>query len=260
LPTGIKVPSKKADSFSLLFSTSYKLHSLLYLCACFFYAELLLMEHIRNFCIIAHIDHGKSTLADRLIRATHTLNERDFQDQVLDDMDLERERGITIKSHAIRMDIVQGKKYELNLIDTPGHVDFSYEVSGPLPACEGALLVVDATQGIQAQTISNLYMALEHDVGNYPVVNKIDMDSAKTEEVKDDVVKLLGCKLEDVIEVSAKTGQGVDNVLAAIIKSIPAPKGDPEAPLQALNFRSVYNSFRGIVAYFKIENGTNCNK
>jgi len=214
------------------------------------------MEHIRNFCIIAHIDHGKSTLADRLIQATHTLSERDFQNQVLDDMDLERERGITIKSHAIRMEYpYQGKKYELNLIDTPGHVDFSYEVSRAIAACEGALLVVDATQGIQAQTISNLYMALEHDLEIVPVVNKIDMESAKTEEVKDDVVKLLGCKLEDVLEVSAKTGEGVDSVLAAIIKHVPAPKGDPNAPLQALIFDSVFNSFRGIVAYFKIENG-----
>lgn len=214
------------------------------------------MEHIRNFCIIAHIDHGKSTLADRLIQATHTLSDRDFQDQVLDNMDLERERGITIKSHAIRMEYpYEGKKYELNLIDTPGHVDFSYEVSRAIAACEGALLVVDATQGIQAQTISNLYMALEHDLEIVPVVNKIDMESAKPEEVKDDVVKLLGCKPENVIEVSAKTGQGVDKVLEAIIRHIPHPKGDPDAPLQALIFDSVFNSFRGIIAYFKITNG-----
>jgi GTP-binding protein LepA len=214
------------------------------------------MENIRNFCIIAHIDHGKSTLADRLIMATHTLSDRDFHDQVLDNMDLERERGITIKSHAIRMEFpYDGKIYNLNLIDTPGHVDFSYEVSRAIAACEGALLVVDATQGIQAQTISNLYMALEHDLEIIPVVNKIDMDSAKPEEVKDDIVKLLGCKPEDVIEASAKTGEGVDRIFEAIVKHIPAPKGDPNAPLQALIFDSVFNSFRGIVAYFKIMNG-----
>ena len=215
------------------------------------------MEHIRNFCIIAHIDHGKSTLADRLIQATHTLNERDFQDQVLDSMDLERERGITIKSHAIHMDYpFEGTQYALNLIDTPGHVDFSYEVSRSIAACEGALLIVDASQGIQAQTIANLYMALEHDLEIIPVVNKIDMDAAKPEEVRDDIVQLLGCKPEDVIFASAKTGQGVDDILSAIIKRVPAPKGDPNAPLQALIFDSVFNSFRGIVAYFKIVNGT----
>jgi len=214
------------------------------------------MELIRNFCIIAHIDHGKSTLADRLIQATHTLSERDFHDQVLDNMDLERERGITIKSHAIRMEFpFNGKKYSLNLIDTPGHVDFSYEVSRAIAACEGALLVVDATQGIQAQTISNLYMALEHDLEVIPIVNKIDMDSAKAEEVRDDIVQLLGCKPEEVLQASAKTGEGVDKILEAIIHRVPAPKGDPAAPLQALIFDSVFNSFRGIVAYFKITNG-----
>jgi GTP-binding protein LepA len=214
------------------------------------------MDNIRNFCIIAHIDHGKSTLADRLIQATHTLNDREFQDQVLDDMDLERERGITIKSHAIRMEYKLGNEnYVLDLIDTPGHVDFSYEVSRSIAACEGALLVVDATQGIQAQTISNLYMAIEHDLEIIPIVNKIDMDAAKTDEVTDDIVHLLGCRHEDIIEASAKTGQGVDEILQAIVKRIPPPKGNPLAPLQALIFDSVFNSFRGIVAYFKVING-----
>jgi GTP-binding protein LepA len=215
------------------------------------------MEDIRNFCIIAHIDHGKSTLADRLIQLTHTLADRDFQDQVLDDMDLERERGITIKSHAIQMEYeLNGKKYILNLIDTPGHVDFSYEVSRAIAACEGALLVVDATQGIQAQTISNLYQAVDHYLEIIPVLNKMDMPSAMPEEVKDQIVDLTGCKREEILEVSAKTGQGVEAILARIIERIPPPKGDAEAPLQALIFDSVFNSFRGIYAYFKIMNGT----
>jgi GTP-binding protein LepA len=215
------------------------------------------MEHIRNFCIIAHIDHGKSTLADRLIQATKTLADRDFQDQVLDDMDLERERGITIKSHAIQMDYeYQGKKYVLNLIDTPGHVDFSYEVSRSIAACEGALLIVDATQGIQAQTISNLYKAIENDLEIIPVLNKMDMPAAMPDAVKDQIVELIGCKRESIIEASGKTGLGVDEILAAIIERIPVPKGDTEAPLQALIFDSVFNSFRGIIAYFKIVNGS----
>jgi GTP-binding protein LepA len=215
------------------------------------------MKNIRNFCIIAHIDHGKSTLADRLLQATKTLNERDFQNQVLDDMDLEREKGITIKSHAIQMEYFQDdEKYIFNLIDTPGHVDFSYEVSRAIASCEGALLVVDATQGIQAQTISNLYLALEHDLEIIPVLNKIDMDAAMVEEVKDQIVDLLGCKSEDIIPASAKTGVGVDEILRAIVEKIPAPGGDEEAPLQALIFDSVFNSFRGIIAYFKVLNGT----
>jgi GTP-binding protein LepA len=215
------------------------------------------MKYIRNFCIIAHIDHGKSTLADRLIEMTHAISEREFQDQVLDNMDLERERGITIKSHAICMEYEhEGNVYTLNLIDTPGHVDFSYEVSRAIAACEGALLVVDATQGIQAQTISNLYMALEHDLEIIPVINKIDMDAAKPEEVRDDIVELLGCKPDDVLMVSARTGQGVDRIFQAIIGRIPPPAGDPNAPLQALIFDSVFNAYRGIVAYFKIVNGT----
>lgn len=215
------------------------------------------MDKIRNFCIIAHIDHGKSTLADRLLEKTDTLSERDRKDQVLDNMDLERERGITIKSHAIQMRYINhGSEYILNLIDTPGHVDFSYEVSRSIAACEGALLVVDATQGIQAQTISNLYMAIEHNLEVIPVLNKMDMSSAMPDEVKDQIVDLLGCRREDIIEASAKTGMGVDEILERIITSVPAPEGDPEAPLQALIFDSVFNSFRGIVAYFKIVNGT----
>ncbi len=214
------------------------------------------MNNIRNFCIIAHIDHGKSTLADRLLQATKTLSERDFQDQVLDSMDLEREKGITIKSHAIQMDYEQdGQKYVLNLIDTPGHVDFSYEVSRAIASCEGALLIVDSTQGIQAQTISNLYLALEHDLEIIPILNKIDMDAAMIEEGKDQIVDLLGCKRDDIILASGKTGQGVDDILKAIIERIPSPKGDVSAPLQALIFDSVFNSFRGIIAYFKVQNG-----
>ncbi len=214
------------------------------------------MENIRNFCIIAHIDHGKSTLADRLLEFTDTVSERDAQAQVLDDMDLERERGITIKSHAIQMDYVQDKKkYTLNLIDTPGHVDFSYEVSRSIAACEGALLVVDATQGIQAQTISNLYLAIEHDLEVIPVLNKMDLDNAMPDEVKDQIVDMLGCDYEDILEASGKTGYGVDKILDAIISKVPPPKGDPSAPLQALIFDSVFNPFRGIIAYFRIFNG-----
>ena len=215
------------------------------------------MDNIRNFCIIAHIDHGKSTLADRLLEITNTVDSREFQNQVLDDMDLERERGITIKSHAIQMDYEHdGKKYYLNLIDTPGHVDFSYEVSRSIAACEGALLVVDATQGIQAQTISNLYMAIEHGLEIIPVLNKMDSVSAMPEEVKDQIVDLIGCGRDEIIEASARTGMGVERIMEDIISRIPPPKGDPEAPLQALIFDSVYNSFRGIIAYFKITNGT----
>ena len=215
------------------------------------------MDNIRNFCIIAHIDHGKSTLADRLLEKTHSINERDFQAQILDDMDLERERGITIKSHAIQMEYIhEGKKFFLNLIDTPGHVDFSYEVSRSIAACEGALLVIDATQGIQAQTISNLYMAIEHNLEIIPVLNKMDMANAMPEEVKDQIIELVGCKREDIIEASAKTGMGIDKILNDIITKVPAPSGDPEAPLQALIFDSIFNSFRGIIAYFKIFNGT----
>lgn len=215
------------------------------------------MERIRNFCIIAHIDHGKSTLADRLLMATQTLSERDFQDQVLDDMDLERERGITIKSHAVQMKYnFEGEEYQLNLIDTPGHVDFSYEVSRSIAACEGALLIVDATQGIQAQTISNLYLAIEHDLEIIPVLNKMDMPSAMPEEVKDQIVDLIGCNREDILEASGKTGQGVDELLEEIVRRIPAPKGAPDAPLEALIFDSIFNSYRGIFIYFKILNGT----
>lgn len=214
------------------------------------------MDHIRNFCIIAHIDHGKSTLADRLLQTTNTVNEREFQNQVLDDMDIERERGITIKSHAIQMDFLfEGKKYILNLIDTPGHVDFSYEVSRSIAACEGALLIVDATQGIQAQTISNLYQALDHDLEIIPIMNKMDMPAAMPDEVKDQIVELIGCDRSEIIEASGKTGLGVDKILEAIIKRIPAPKGDPNGPLQALIFDSVFNPFRGIIAYFRVFNG-----
>ncbi|MDR3184559.1 MAG: translation elongation factor 4 [Prevotellaceae bacterium] len=214
------------------------------------------MKDIRNFCIIAHIDHGKSTLADRLLEQTHTLTSREMEAQVLDSMDLEKEKGITIKSHAIQMHYEhQGKQYTLNLIDTPGHVDFSYEVSRAIASCEGALLVVDATQGIQAQTISNLYLALGHDLEIIPVLNKIDMEAAMVEEVKDQVVDLLGCKPDDILCVSAKTGVGVEALLPAIVERIPAPEGNEDAPLQALIFDSVFNSFRGIIAYFKVVNG-----
>ncbi len=215
------------------------------------------MKNIRNFCIIAHIDHGKSTLADRLLEYTNTVAGKDLQAQVLDDMDLERERGITIKSHAIQMDyMLDGERYALNLIDTPGHVDFSYEVSRSIAACEGALLIVDASQGIQAQTISNLYMAIDNNLEIIPVVNKVDLDSAKPEEVEDQIVDLLGCDHEDIIRASGKTGVGVPEILRAIVERVPAPKGDPSAPLQALIFDSVFNPFRGIIAYFKIVNGT----
>ena len=215
------------------------------------------MNHIRNFCIIAHIDHGKSTLADRLLEYTNTVAGKDLQNQVLDDMDLERERGITIKSHAIQMEYVcGGEKYVLNLIDTPGHVDFSYEVSRSIAACEGALLIVDASQGIQAQTISNLYMAIENDLEIIPVVNKVDLDSAMPEEVEDQIIELLGCSRDEIIRASGKTGIGVEEILNAIVERIPAPKGDVNAPLQCLIFDSVFNPFRGIIAYFKICNGT----
>ena len=227
------------------------------------------MQNIRNFCIIAHIDHGKSTLADRLLEQTQTIAVT--KGQMLDDMDLEQERGITIKSHAIQMEycftpdpssLGEGSskcapgKYILNLIDTPGHVDFSYEVSRSIAACEGALLVVDATQGVQAQTISNLYMAIDHDLEIIPVINKCDMPNAMPEEVEDEIVDLIGCKREEIIRASGKTGMGVEEILRAVVERIPCPKGDPDAPLQALIFDSVFNSFRGIIAYFKIVNGT----
>jgi len=220
------------------------------------------MKNIRNFCIIAHIDHGKSTLADRMLEMTGTVDAKQMENQVLDDMDLEKERGITIKSHAIQMaykyagGVCEKGDYTLNLIDTPGHVDFSYEVSRSIAACEGALLVVDATQGVQAQTISNLYMALEHDLEIIPVMNKCDMDSAMPEMVEDEIVDLLGCSREDILRCSAKTGEGVHEVLDAIVERVPAPKGDPEAPLQCLVFDSVFNPFRGIIGYFKVVNGT----
>ena len=215
------------------------------------------MDNIRNFCIIAHIDHGKSTLADRLLQATGSVSDRDYQDQLLDDMDLERERGITIKSHAIHMNYKHDNKdYVLNLIDTPGHVDFSYEVSRSIAACEGALLIVDATQGVQAQTIANVFRAMEHDLEIIPILNKMDLDAAMPEEVKDQIVELIGCEEEDIISASGKTGIGVDEILEAIINKVPAPQGDPNAPLQALIFDSVFNQYRGIEAYFKIQNGT----
>src|SRR4030081_1866387 len=215
------------------------------------------MKNIRNFCIIAHIDHGKSTLADRLLQITHTISDREMMDQVLDDMDLEREKGITIKSHAFQINYtLNSQDYILNLIGTPGHVDFSYEVSRALAACEGVLLLVDATQGIQAQTISNLYLAIENDLEIIPVINKVDMDGAMIEEVRDQIIDLIGCKKEDILLASGRTGQGVEGILTAIVDRIPAPKGDPHAPLQALIFDSVFNSFRGIIVYYRILNGS----
>ena len=215
------------------------------------------MKNIRNFCIIAHIDHGKSTLADRLLEATNTLSAREMENQVLDSMDLEKEKGITIKSHAIQMEYLRdGQKYTLNLLDTPGHVDFSYEVSRAIASCEGALLIVDATQGIQAQTISNLYLALNNDLEIIPIINKIDMDAAMVDVVKDQIVDLLGCDESEILLASGRTGQGVPEILDAIVDRVPAPQGDPDAPLQALIFDSVFNSFRGIIAYFKVEAGS----
>ena len=214
------------------------------------------MKNIRNFCIIAHIDHGKSTLADRLLQTTGTISDRDMKAQALDDMDLERERGITIKSHAIQMNYTfEGQEYVLNLIDTPGHVDFSYEVSRSIAACEGALLIVDASQGIEAQTISNLYLALEHDLEIIPILNKMDLPGAMPEEVSDQIIELIGCEQEDIIPASGKTGLGVEQILAAVINRIPAPKGDESAPLQAMIFDSVFNPFRGIIAYYRVKNG-----
>ncbi|MDG1351191.1 MAG: translation elongation factor 4 [Crocinitomicaceae bacterium] len=214
------------------------------------------MKHIRNFCIIAHIDHGKSTLADRLLQTTGTISEREMQNQALDDMELERERGITIKSHAIQMSYqYEGDDYVLNLIDTPGHVDFSYEVSRSIAACEGALLIVDASQGIEAQTISNLYLALEHDLKIIPILNKMDLPGAMPEEVSDQIVELIGCEYEEIIQASGKTGLGVEEILAAVVNTVPPPKGDEEAPLQAMIFDSVFNPFRGIIAYYRVQNG-----
>tara|TARA_B100000497_G_scaffold1441_1_gene1714 strand:+ start:143 stop:1933 length:1791 start_codon:yes stop_codon:yes gene_type:complete len=215
------------------------------------------MRNIRNFCVIAHIDHGKSTLSDRLLEHTQTISERNMQNQALDDMDIERERGITIKSHAVQMyyPAKDGETYTINLIDTPGHVDFSYEVSRSIAACEGALLLVDASQGVQAQTISNLYLAIEHDLEIIPVLNKVDMESAMIEEMSDQIIDLIGCDLDDIIHASGKTGIGIEDILEAAVSRIPAPKGDPEAPLQALIFDSVFNSFRGVIAYFKVING-----
>ncbi len=216
------------------------------------------MKNIRNFCVIAHIDHGKSTLSDRLLEFTQTISEREMKDQALDDMDIERERGITIKSHAIQLyyDHTDGVTYTFNLIDTPGHVDFSYEVSRSIAACEGALLLVDASQGIQAQTISNLYLAIEHDLEIIPILNKVDMESAMIEEVSDQIIDLIGCDMEDIVHASGKTGLGVEEILSAVVDRIPVPKGDPEAPVQALIFDSIFNSFRGVIAYFKMVNGT----
>lgn len=214
------------------------------------------MKHIRNFCIIAHIDHGKSTLADRLLQATGTISDREMQNQALDDMDIERERGITIKSHAIQMNYSQdGTDYILNLIDTPGHVDFSYEVSRSIAACEGALLIVDASQGIEAQTISNLYLALEHDLHIIPILNKMDLPGAMPEEVSDQIVELIGCEYEEIIQASGKTGLGVEEILSAVVNTIPSPSGDEDAPLQAMIFDSVFNPFRGIIAYYRVKNG-----